>query len=117
MLRINLSYAAILLPLAVVIAMACSPQVIPFVASAPRWVGLCGAGGAALSPALLVMLCIVLRFADGYSTPLCYRTVADPFPERARAEIIQYAGVVAILVAMVGVWLVFALVETRVIRE
>ena len=82
-LRINLSYAAILLPLAVVIAMACSPRVIPFVASAPRWVGLCGAGGAALSPALLVMLCVVLRFADGYSTPLCYRTVADPFPERA----------------------------------
>ena len=117
MLRINLSYAAILLPLAVVIAMASSSHIIPLTASTPRWDGLCGVGGAALGPVLLVVICVVIRFVDGYSTPLCYRTVADPFPEHARAEIIRYAGVVAILVAMVGVWIVFALVETRVIRE
>ena len=75
-------------------------------------------GGGALAPPLLVALCVVVRFADGYYTPLFYAHVGDPFPgAAARGEVIRYTGSVAIVVAMVGVWITFALVEARALEE
>ena len=113
--RVRAAMVSALAPLAVVLAMASSPHVVPHAGSTPRWDAI---GGGALAPPLLVALCVVVRFADGYYTPLFYAHVGDPFPgAAARGEVIRYTGSVAIVVAMVGVWITFALVEARALEE
>ena len=99
-LRLGPTYCAMLVPLALLTAMALGWPL----------------GSQAAAATLLLVAVVVARATDGIVSPLLYRVAGDPYPESERQAVTQWVGIVAILAAAVGSAGALCLVLTGVVE-
>ena len=100
-LRLGPTYCAMLLPLALLTAMALGWPL----------------GSQAAAPMLLLIAVVVARTTDGLVSPLLYRVAGDPFPHFLRPAITQWVGMIGnIIVPTVGSAVALGLILMGVIE-
>ncbi|GAB5356974.1 hypothetical protein AAMO2058_000334000 [Amorphochlora amoebiformis] len=67
------------------------------------------------APVLILCICVI-RFIDGYTTPLIYRDIAKIHPEN-RESLSRWVAIVEKVVTFCGAWVAFALIETDNIAD
>eukprot|EP01083_Nonionella_stella_P015071 42189_1 len=64
------------------------------------------------SSQFVVVLVFLMRFIDGYLTPLIYENIARKYPNKAH-EMNQWLSATAAIFAFIGVWITYLIVQYR----
>eukprot|EP01084_Bolivina_argentea_P306357 529390_1 len=66
------------------------------------------------SSGFVVVLVFLMRFIDGYISPLIYQNIARDYPNKAH-EMNQWLSATAAIAAFIGVWITYLLVQSHAI--